>query len=204
MRSYSQNAEDVLVADLFGSYKGTLLDIGANDGQTLSNSKLLIDNGWKAVLFEPGAVYLDLCLLHGNNPNVMLYKNGIGDKNEVVKFWDSGAHVPDSKDKGLVSTFDFNETKRWPGVEFTEYEISLITFEQFLKHYLGNTFDFISIDAEGFDWVILQQIDLEVVGCKVLCIEWNGDQELFKKFTDYCKGFRLVDRNNENLIFSKI
>jgi len=197
---YSQNNEDEFVLNYFGGFKGTLLEIGANNGMDLSNSKLLIENGWHAHLVEPGSTCADLFLRHSLNPNVHIYNYGIGDRDEKVKFWQSGSHVPDGNDKGLVSTADFEETRRWPHVEFTECEIELVTWDTFYNE-SRSMFHFISIDAEGNDWTILKQIDLRAVGCRVLCIEYNGSLELLWRFKKYCKGYHLAVRNTENLIF---
>jgi FkbM family methyltransferase len=204
MTSYSQNAEDLIVYSLFKGKPGVLLEIGANDGSTFSNSRFLIEKGWSAELVEPSSTFAELQTLHIGNSHVICHNFGIGGRDEVVPFFESGAHVLAGSDRALVSSVDFEETERWrnAGVEFVEKNIQLVSWETFAKS--GKRFDFISIDVEGLDWQILQQIDLEAVGCKVLCIEWNGDQELGKKIFDYCKGFRLVDRNNENLILSKI
>jgi hypothetical protein len=53
---YSRNGEDVIAFNYFNE-KGTqmklLMDIGARDGITFSNSKLLIENGWIGTLLEP-------------------------------------------------------------------------------------------------------------------------------------------------------
>lgn len=206
MRSYAQSGEDLIVQKLFGSYKGTLLSVGENDGSTFSNARLLIENGFSAHLLEPGEVCADLIRLHKDNDKVSIHNFGIGEKTGEVTFYESDNHVPGGTDKGLVSSTNYAETERWrkAGVNFRETTIQLLSFKDFYEIVGEPQFDYITIDAEAHDWIILQQIDLEVVGCKVLIIEWNGDHELFKKFTDYCKGFRLVDRNNENLILSKI
>lgn len=198
MKSYSQNKEDLFVLNHFGKYKGTLLEIGANDGVTLSNSKLLIENGWKSHLVEPGIINEKLFAMYNNNENVTIHNFAIGNTYGRVKFWESGCHVPNGNDSGLVSAMDYSETKRWPNVEFIEREINVAPFS-ILEEY--SPFDFISIDAEGMDWHILKQIDLQAIGCRCLCIEWNSDLELLKLFTEYCKGFKLVVKNAENLIF---
>jgi FkbM family methyltransferase len=203
MKTYSQSQEDLFVLNYFGDYKGTLLDIGANDGNTFSNSKLLIENEWEASLYEPGKTYNQLYNLHKNNGKVRCYNVGIGsDEVTIVDFWESGAHIQNGTDRGLVSTTNFEETKRWPNVKFVKKSIELVPFDWVIND--GEKFDFISIDAEGYDWNILQQIDLDAVGCKVLCIEWNSDQELMKKFVKYCKGYRPEVINGENIIFCKI
>jgi hypothetical protein len=49
---YGQNKEDETINNLivskYGSdFKGTILDLGANDGVTLSNSRYFYENNWK-------------------------------------------------------------------------------------------------------------------------------------------------------------
>ena len=54
MKDYSQNGEQKIILEYFqDKYKGKVLDIGANDGITLSNSRALIEKGWDGVLIEP-------------------------------------------------------------------------------------------------------------------------------------------------------
>lgn len=209
MKSHSQNQEDLFVLKYFGDYKGTLLEIGANDGQTLSNSKLLIENGFSAHLIEPGRTFSDLVKLHYTNPNVQLYNYAIGGAFQTeATFFESGAHVIGGSDVGLVSTLDFDETERWrkSGVQFTETKVPVKTFREFWNEAGKPMLDYISIDAEGHDWDILQQIYLNTVGCRCLVIEHNGDNKLKADFTRYCGCYDLVPAvcNNENLIFVKL
>lgn len=201
-KSYSQNAEDIFVLDYFKGFKGTLLEIGANDGKTLSNSLLLIENGWKAHLVEPGSVCSELNKLHQDNHNVSIHNFAIGAEYNRVKFMESGAHEPGGSDVGLVSTLDENEKRRWAEVDFTETIVNVNPFEVLEKY---APFDFISIDAEGYDWIILQQINLADMGCKALCIEWNSLEALQVRYMDYCAlhGLKLAQKNAENLIFVK-
>lgn len=207
MKSYSQSQEDLFILNHFGNYKGTLLEIGSNDGQTLSNSKLLIANGWLAHLIEPGRTFADLQKLHHENKNVHLYNYAIGGEfNKEATFYESAAHVIGGNDMGLVSSLDFDETERWRknGVEFTETKVQVKSFLEFYKEAGHPQLDFISVDAEGFDWDILQQINLTGVGCKALCVEWNGDKNLADKMVEYSIGLHNMDlahHNNENLIF---
>jgi FkbM family methyltransferase len=208
MNTYSQNAEDIFILNHFGSYKGTLLEIGSNDGRTLSNSLAFIDNGWQAHLIEPGHTFQLLQQLHENNPRVSCHNFAIGGKFvDSMTFYESGAHVIGGSDTGLVSTLDFEETERWrrQGVEFTERKVSVHPFSH-LWDLMGKcTIDYISIDAEGFDFDILQQINLTEVGCKALVIEHNAIIDLANAMVEYCfkHGLSLAHQNNENLIFVK-
>jgi len=201
MNTYSQNKEDLIALEYFGDFKGSLLEVGANDGQTLSNSKLLIQNGWKATLLEPGSTFDLLDEFHKNKKNVQCFNFGISSKTEVIKFYESGAHIKNGHDRGLVSTTDVKEMQRWQkrGVEFKNVTAQMHSFDWFECR----KFDFISIDAEGMDWVILQQIDLRAVGCQLLCIEWNSDMLSERLFRAYCHSHGLYEliRNPENIIY---
>lgn len=52
--SYSYGSEDEFLKNFFGpEYQGTFLDIGANDGLTMSNTRALVDRGWRGYMIEP-------------------------------------------------------------------------------------------------------------------------------------------------------
>jgi len=203
MNSYSQNKEDLIIAEYFGDFKGNLLSIGENDGITFSNALAFIEFGWKAHLVEPSSVFNKMKELHIGNPNVKCYDFGIGEKFGFVTFYESGAHVKGGKDHALVSTIDLEETKRWPDVEFKPIEVMCLEWKRAHWWMDYEKFDYISIDAEGQDYSILKQIDLSHT--KVLIIEWNSIIDLKKAYQEYCLpfGLRIIHENAENLIFAK-
>lgn len=202
---YSQNSEDEIIAHYFGNFKGTLLDAGANDGITFSNSHLLMQRGWEGYLFEPASVCGDLFTLYKDNQKAHIHNAGIG-ANEVYNavFHESGAHVPNGKDQALVSTFKESELYRWRSVDFEERKTNILSFDRWAELSDNPTLDFITIDIEGMDWELLQAINLKEVGCKCLCIEWNSIETNRVLFTDYCAlyGLKEIHRNAENLIFA--
>jgi FkbM family methyltransferase len=205
---YSQNHEDDIVLNFFQNIESnkTVLDIGANDGKTFSNSLLLIENGWKAHLVEPSSTFRTLMDFHKENDKVLIYPIGIGLENGTIDFYESGSFNGD--DLNLVSCVKPNEMDRWQGVvQFNKTKAIFNTFDVFLEsNKLENeVFDFISIDVEGNDWDALQQIDLNKHDCKLLCIEWNTKNELANLFIEYASRFGLyeINRNAENIIFAK-
>ncbi len=202
MKSYSQSQEDLFIYSRLKS--GTVLEVGANSGTYLSNSKMLIEQGFKAYLIEPGETYQELSELHKDNPNVHTYNFGIAKKSGVQTFYQSGTHDGSNTDLGLVSTTVPKEMERWKGVEFKETKCDFKSFNEFWNLTGQAKFDVISIDCEGNDLDILIQINLRKVGCKMLCIEWNGVKKLAEKFKAYCRkyGMKEIYRNGENLIYS--
>lgn len=203
--SYAQNKEDLIFEHFFGKIVGTILEIGSNDGKTLSNSLYLIEKGWSAVLIEPSPqVYSKLVNLHGSNDKVWTLQAAIGEKNELATFYDSGELLK-TGDLALVSSLHKKETERWASVDmpFEETQVEVITFDELLEASPHKTFDFISSDAEGNDLVIMKQIDFDKVKCRCFCIEHNSVPEVILEIQQYVTqfGFKELSRNPENIIF---
>lgn len=207
---YGQNNEDKIINDFIiekhgSKYVGTVLEIGANDGITLSNSKFFRDLGWKGFLIEAAKKPFEK-LTKNITENSKCYNIALGSENCKLKFYESGKQLGE-KDTGLVSSLIVNETFRWRsyGVTYEENEVECLTWNTFLEKYnlTEQNFNIISIDIEGMDYIVLSQIDLEKVNCDVLCVEFNGKQK--ELFVDYCKKFNmnLMHENGENLIFVK-
>lgn len=201
----SQNNEAEIIINYFKDFTGTLLDIGANDGQTFSNSYDLIERGWSAHLLEPGETFALLQDLYKDNPNVKCHNIGIAEKSGVIPFYQSGAHVQGGQDRGLVSTAIDQERRKWKDVEFSASIAEFLSFDDFCTLNNAYYFDFISIDCEGMDAAILTQINLQETGCKCLCVEWNSQSETAHFFSSYCSMFGLTElsRNAENIIYIK-
>lgn len=214
MNFQGQNREDEFVYQYFKNkfgeeFKGSVLDIGANDGVTLSNSYFLITQGWKGYLVEAGKnPFYKLASLYQNTSKeiVKCYNLALGHKNEIVTFYES-KNLINPNDIGLVSSAISEETTRWrnAGVEYEEYSVLMQTFDVFCNQneLSEKIFDFISIDIEGLDWEVLNQIDLGKFGCKCLCVEFNGKEK--EKYVEYALKYDLYlsVQNAENLIFVK-
>jgi FkbM family methyltransferase len=207
---YGQNKEDEVINNLmiskYGSdFKGSILDLGANDGVTLSNSRYFIENGWYGILVEAGNLPYEK-LLKTILPNTTAINCAIGNQDGYLTFYES-KNLLDSNDVGLVSSLVSQETQRWreAGVGYTEYKVECHTWNTFKNtfHLESRNFDIISIDIEGMDYDVLSQMNLTELDCKVLCVEFNGKD--MQKYVNYAgnHGMTLVHQNPENLIFFK-
>lgn len=211
MEFYGQNKEDRFIEKYFAvQEKSTLyiLDIGANDGKTLSNSYKAIQNGWNAVLVEPSPVAFEkLHALHGQNARVRLFNCAITSQTGEAILHESGTLL-NTGDTALVSTLIPDEKKRWDSanISFEEKLVKTKSWNDLLIECSSSKFQCISIDAEGFDLQILSQINLTDVGCELLVIEWNGNVSEKDKICRYAghHAMKLVDQNPENLIFIRL
>lgn len=184
---FSQNSEEQIISDYFGDYVGTLLDIGANDGVTFSNSRALILKGWRGHLVEPSLAYSKLHELYKDTPDIETHDLAISTFNGGGDFNEGSDSLLSGIEKGWANS----------------YEVRRVYFQTWSKFYysIGEPqFDFISIDTEGEDLNILRQMDLTAIGCKCLCIEHNNlDSEIVAICAMF--GLKPIHRNGENLIF---
>jgi len=208
---YGQNLEDKTIHELINQkygaeYIGSILDIGANDGITLSNSRFFYQNGWKAHLVEAGKTPFHALMSNTLTfENVSCYNVALGNENKSLTFFES-SNLLNQFDKGLVSSLIPEETTKWrnAGITFESYEVQCSNWDYFLtiNGLKDEKFDIISIDIEGMDYEVLSQMNLSELGCKILCVEFNGVNK--NKYVDYANKFNLhlVNENAENLIFA--
>jgi FkbM family methyltransferase len=202
--NFSQNNEQEIILKYFNNQPlGSFLDIGANDGQTLSNSRALALSGWSGVCVEPAPDPFQKLETLYEGSKVLVFECAIGKENAKMPFHISGTHLHKG-DSGLLSTLEPDEMKRWQGTEqFIESEVEVFTWGSFYAGCGVETFDFISIDAEGLDLFILSQMNLTNMQTKLVCIEWNHNAQLKSAFHSIFKSFgmRLIHMNFENLIY---
>lgn len=198
---YSQNREEEVILGYFQD-SGTFLDIGANDGKTFSNTFALAERGWRGVLIEPSPKAF--ALLKENYKGMSgfyFYPFALGETNGEIKFMDSGSHLG-KNDHGLLSTATEADYNKWKGsTHFEDITVKCFRYKTFLNRVKFKEFDFISIDAEGFDLCILEQIDLRHT--KMVCVEWNGFEGRKASFESLMPGFRIIYTSGENLIFAR-
>lgn len=205
----SQNNETEIVLNYFSNFNSVknVLSIGENDGITFSNSYDLIKNGWKGFLLEPSpTAFKKLKSLYENNDDVKIFEFGIANETGTFKFYESGGYK-DGDDVALMSSLIDTEKIRWGNdTNWKEVNAKFYTFKDFISQIEEKTFDYITIDAEGYDFEILKQINLTDVQCKCLCIEHNGHEALLKNIIGYCSLHGLNNRigyNPENIILVK-
>ena len=198
---YSLRNEEQLIKDYFGNFQGTLLSLGENDGKTLSNVYAALIDGWHGVLVEPSkTAFSKLYELWKDRQDIELVNVAISDTDGIAEFFESGTHLG-TGDTSLLSSLKKDETVKWTRETFTQTEIATLTYKSLLTKVRRIKYDLISVDCEGVDWEILQQIDL--TDTKMLIVEFNGIDKV--KYVDYCAkfGLHLYSQNPENIIFVK-
>lgn len=205
--NYSQNQEQQAILNYFKDKpKGTFLSLGENDGQTLSNVRALALDGWCGVMVEPSPrAFARLKALYDGQKKgcFYLYDCAIGNNNGKATLHDSGELLKKG-DVALVSTLVEDEKKRFQSVlSYEPVEVKVYRWLTFYNRLKIKTFKFITIDCEGLDCDILEQMDLDALGTELVCIEWNGNQPVKDRIDKKLAGFKVIYTSGENLIYAR-
>lgn len=165
--------------------RGYFVEIGANDGYTLSNTVYLEEQfGWDGLLVEANAQYQE-SLKHRKSKSVIA---AVVDKEGYYEFSNSGLYG------GIVDLLDNTHEK------FTNGSDSITVWGTTLQCILEENdapemIDFISIDVEGAEVPVVEQmcrLQNYRFGCG--CIEHNSRQDDYERITDLLRrsGYRIV------------
>jgi FkbM family methyltransferase len=196
--SYSQGDEEAWILEAVGDTRdGIVLDIGAYDGKTFSNSLALIEAGWQAVLVEPSLTgFRKLVELHGNNPKVTLVHAVIGTNSGIIPFWDSD---------DAVSTTELHNFRKWDGAANFRpmYWCPQITMESLLDSFPElKKMNVLSIDTEGSSASLFAMFPFRIYNPKVICVEYDEYKNVVIARGELF-GYRMTHENAENVILVK-
>lgn len=194
---YSQNDEERFILE-WTPKDGRLLDIGAWWPTNLSNSRALIESGWRAVLVEPSPGPMRVLLgEYGANNDVKLLQAAVTSHGTPITM-----HITDYP----VSTSNHEVYSLWRTDPLTKYIGRLIVPSITIGSLLRDcgSFDFIDIDAEGQSVQIakqlLEQPDAMLPQC--FCVEHDGHhEELCRIATE--RGYKKFHLTAENLVAAR-
>ncbi|MCK4914464.1 MAG: FkbM family methyltransferase [Planctomycetes bacterium] len=167
--SYSQCGEDLIIKFLFKNYlkikNPSYIDIGAHLPFRYSNTAIFYASGSRGINIEPD-MFLFEKLKKSRKKDINL-NIGISDKQETLDFYIINNRT--------LNTFSLKETKNYKKQGYHIKEIKQIKVEPLgyvIERYANNIFpDFLSLDAEGTDEIILKSIDYDCNYPKVICVE---------------------------------
>lgn len=148
MNDYSQWKEQEIILQFFKNFKGKFMDIGAYDGAINSNTRALVELGWKGVLVEPQPYVFNHLVMNCAGFDVQCVNAAVTAQGGLRRF--SGI-----EQRGTLITKE-------------GFWVNTITpFDLFRM--FGNV-DFLTIDAEGMDYEILEA-SLGLFDPKLICFE---------------------------------
>lgn len=194
MNCYSQYGEEEHLLAFFQHKRfGYVVDVGAADGQTHSNSRLLLHHyNWAGLLIEPmPEAYALLQDLYYDRPDVRLVAAAIDSVEGVKNF-----HV-----SGQVSTsrgFWKQRCEEIHGVTYQTTQVPVWPLGKLLRaNGCPHPIDLLTIDAEGCDMEALLSMDWELYQPGMVIVE--GGPEQYRKALP--PGFRLLVETAGNSLF---
>ncbi len=192
---YSQrDEEEVILAN--APDLGRFLEIGAFHALVFSNTRALFERGWSGALIEPSPeCFIGLMKEYGEIPRIKLI-NALATPNSdaLTKFHAS----PDAVGTAVEKSYD-----TWKnGAKFTSIYVPAIPINKIIAT-LGIMAEFISIDTEGTSFQILQAIQLDVVGCNLVCVEKDESTAVMSAYFESV-GFKVIHETAENLIAKRV
>lgn len=197
--SYSQNDEEEKILTACHEPIGTLLDIGAYDGITRSNSLALIERGWNAILVEPSPnPFLQMLELHRHRMNVELVNCAVD--------WQPDIPIIHLSDDG-VSTTEEEHHKLWKetAIFHRPSRIVCVTIRQLAQALKIAQLDFVTIDTEGTNTRIFRSFPFDLFTPRLFCIEKDresGGDALINLGAPM--GYELLYETSENILLRKV
>ena len=176
------------------------IEIGSSDFDTLLP---LAENGWSGIVVEPVTELLDNLDIHTN----VVYENlAILDKDGIstIRFCDP-KRIPDTEKwmRGIGNVTQVNHF--WEGAAVTQImvkrDVRTITLDTLIKKYNVSKIDFLKIDTEGSEWVILKDYSwiVKPTFMKVETVHWPTHEKYFK--TEIFRTMETVLQKNDYIVY---
>ena len=190
-----------LCQDLFVSYfteekkNGFFVEFGATDGITLSNTYLFEQYcNWTGILAEPLPIWHNDLI---KNRKCIIDKRCVFSKSNLKKNFVNTYEMPElSGLENELHIADFNAEARKKKEIVT---VDTVTLEDLLKeHKAPEKIDYLSIDTEGSEYLILENFNFKLYEISIITIEHNFIDDLRNKIKS------LLEKNNFVRVFEKI
>lgn len=208
-RVYSQHGEQQFIEQYFAIARierGRMLDIGAADGMTFSNTRALIERGWGGTLVEPSPFVFPKLLEHSmpfmQSGSLVSVNAAIAQLDALAPWFDSGGD--------MLSTLSREHRDLWAGpdgrVPFKHFMIPTISWQTLLKSCPG-PYEFVNIDVEGTNFGTLMHMPLDLVCATLICVEHSptivGEHDRMIELMR-SRSYKLVQEIGPNLFFDRV
>lgn len=204
-RLYSQDGEDMVLKAFYEKkrgYKGFYVDIGAHHPYRFSNTAFFYKKGWRGINIEPTpGLIRSFNRVRRRDINLNI---GIAGANSKLTLYEFNEPALNSFDRELSL---LRENGRYKII--TETEVQVYPLAEVLERYLPDNqrIDFLNVDVEGLDLVVLQSNDWTRFSPEFVLVEGEFDAEnlAFNEIYTFLKGknYMLACRTFRTSIFRK-
>lgn len=155
---------------------GVFVEIGAFDGDYVSNTSGLADMGWTGFYVEPVPEYFERCKTrHVANDAVTVSRYAVGASPGEVDLYVGGVLTTARDDvKGIFDRLD------WSRGLVTDSKVTapMVTLERFLEDMgVGPGFDLLSVDVEGLEWDVFRVFDIRRWSPGMVIVELHDEND---------------------------
>ncbi len=193
-KSYSGEAEDLILRKIFSKNDGFYIDIGCYHPKTYSNTYFFYQKGWKGLNIDANPTTIQKFKKFRKrdiNLNV-----GMGNENAVMKFYLCDAPAMNTfSEEVLKERMEKNLVKL-----VGEKQIQVRKLAEVLDEYLpkNQRIDFMDIDVEGFDLEVLQSNNWEKYRPTIILVE-EFERNL-ESIQSESKIFQFLENQNYTMI----
>lgn len=167
-QSFSQEGEDMILRRLFENQQtGFYVDVGAHHPKRFSNTYYFYQKGWHGINIDamPGSMKA----FESIRPKDINIEKPVSDKKQILTYYAFNEPALNGFSKEL------SEQRDGVGNYFIKFtkDIETATLEEILDQNLpkNQQIDFMSIDVEGLDFMVLKSNDFDTYKPKVVLIE---------------------------------
>ena len=165
MLTYSQNFEDVMLARLFAKQvDGFYIDVGGWHPEIHSVTKFFYDLGWRGINVEPIRSHWEA--FEEARPRDANLNAALSDRAGTARFYECTTDT-------ALSTMDPAQAAELNrrNLPIREYDVPMLTLDRIIEEHSPATIDFLKIDVEGAEAMVLAGVDLSRHRPRVLVIE---------------------------------
>jgi len=162
--SFSFGGVDLLINYIFKDVKkGMYLDVGCQHPISNNNTYLLYKSGWRGMNIDLDQRNIDLFNL--DRPHDININSAISNQNEERNLFYFHKGSPINTLDEEISEINKNKIQNIK-------KIKTQTLNFYLKKFNFNKIDFLSIDVEGYEYKVLESINLSLYKPKIICVEY--------------------------------
>lgn len=185
-----------------GKRNGFFVDIGANDGITISNTLFFErELDWKGICFEPLKEAFQNLSANRKSVNINGCASSRDGKDSFISVTGYAEMLSGLKSKYDSRHFErLNKEVQKYGGAIEEIEIECYDVNRVLKENNIRDIDFISIDTEGSEFDILNAIDFSYFNITAITVENNYKDNKLKTFL-HSKNFKHIKTLKSDEVF---
>ncbi|GJL64047.1 MAG: hypothetical protein NPIRA04_27010 [Nitrospirales bacterium] len=165
---------------------GTFVEVGAFDGEYVSNTSGLSDSNWSGLYLEPVPEFYKKCRdRHSRNKLVKVVNTAVGDQDGEITM-----HVGGPLSTASRSMQENFKRLKWAKNCFqndTLCTVSITTLTKLLnEHKINPGFEVLVIDVEGYEWEVLKGFDITYWKPQMVLIELHDQNDDYHDIRSVC------------------